>query len=137
VGRARLDRDALRALDSDRLLGGAARRAAFNLDVARLEGELAGALRGVASDLGLAELTLAGLAARAPQGGAALSRSLGAIGAAAGELARLDAVNRTLATRALACVQGHLSALRPAPAAYDRRGGRAPTSAEPAFSSKA
>jgi len=125
VERAQREREVLRTLDSDRLFAGAAARAGFNAEVARLETALAGALARAASALGLSEVTLHRLATRAPDGAAELARVLGDIRSLAGALAELDRLNLMLAGRALACVQGYLTALNPTPTAYDRRGLRA------------
>ncbi len=124
VERARLERTALRSLDSDRIFTGAACRAAFNADVAQLESRLADALAQAAGRFGLSEVSLARLAERAPGETAALSRALGDVRALAAALAELDRLNLILAGRALACVQSYLTALQPAPTAYDRRGAR-------------
>ncbi len=124
VERAQREREVLRTLDSDRLFAGAAARAAFNAEVARLESALAAALSRAAGAMGLSEVTLQRLALRAPQGAAELSKTLADIRALAGSLAELDRLNLLLAGRALACVQGYLTALNPAPSAYDRRGAR-------------
>lgn len=139
VERAQREREVLRTLDSDRLFSGAAARAAFNAEVARLETALAGALARAAGALGLSEVSLPRLSAAAPAGAAELARLLADIRALAGALAELDRLNLMLAGRALACVQGYLTALNPAPAAYDRRGLRAasaPVTALTAHSTK-
>lgn len=134
VDRARTERQALKSLDSDRIYAGAAARSSFNAAVAELESRLAGALAraaGVdpaASRSGQAEpkdqVTLERLAARAPGETASLSRVLADVRALAGALAELDRLNLLLAGRAMACVQAYLTALQPAPTAYDRRGAR-------------
>lgn len=139
VERAQREREVLRTLDSDRLFSGAAARAAFNAEVARLETALAGALSRAAGALGLSEVSLPRLTMASPQGAAELARLLADIRALAGALAELDRLNLMLAGRALACVQGYLTALNPAPAAYDRRGLRAasaPVTALTAHSTK-
>ena len=122
VERAQREREVLRTLDSDRLFAGAAARAGFNAEVARLETALASALSRAAGALGLSEVTLQRLAVRAPAGAAELAGVLADIRALAGALAELDRLNLMLAGRALACVQGYLTALNPPPSAYDRRG---------------
>jgi len=127
VERARREREALRTLDSDRIFAGAAARAAFNGHVADLQERLAKALARAAGALGAPEVTLARLAERAPAETAALSRTLADVRALAGALAELDRLNLMLAGRALACVQGYLTALQPPAAAYDRRGARTGT----------
>jgi hypothetical protein len=125
VDRARAEREVLRTLDPDRIFAGAAARAAFNAQVADLEGKLASALSRTAGALGATEVTLALLAEQSPAEAAALSRALSDVRALAAALAELDRLNLHLAGRALACVQSYLTALQPAPAAYDRRGVRA------------
>jgi hypothetical protein len=137
VERARHEREVLRTLDSDRLFAGASARAAFNAEVAALEQRLASALARAAGALGLSEVTLARLVIRVPEEAEALARVLADVRALAGALAELDRLNLLLAGRALACVQGYLTALAPAPSAYDRRGGRATVRAVAAVSSKA
>ncbi len=137
VERARYEREALRTLDSDRLFVSAAQRAAFNGEVSRLESALSEALGRAAAGLGLPEVTLESLAARAPVETAALEATFSAIRALAGSLAALDRLNLVLARRALSCVQGYLAAVDPSPAAYDRRGARAAVFSRPVFSNKA
>lgn len=125
VERAQREREVLRTLDSDRLFAGAAARAGFNAEVARLETALAAALTKAAGALGLSDVSLQRLSLKAPAAAAELSRILADIRALAGALAELDRLNLMLAGRALACVQGYLTALNPSPSAYDRRGARA------------
>ncbi len=138
VERARREREVLRTLDGDRLFASASARTAFNAEVAALESSLAGALARVAGALGLSEVTLQKLALRLPEGAARLSQALADIRSLAGALAELDRLNLMLAGKALACVQGYLTALDPQPAAYDRRGARPAASLKPltAHSSK-
>jgi len=132
VERARREREVLRTLDSDRLFASAAARAGFNAEVAGLESALAGALARAAGAMGLSEVTLHRLAIKAPLGAAQLAEVLADIRSLAGALAELDRLNLMLAGKALACVQGYLTALDPAPSAYDRRGVRAvPSSLKP------
>jgi hypothetical protein len=137
VERARRERELLRSLDSDRLFASAAARAGFNAEVAHLESTLAAALGRAAGSLGLTEVTLSRLTALAPAEAARLSAALADIRALAGALAELDRLNLILAGRALACVQGYLTALNPTPSAYDRRGARASGPNLSAISSKA
>ncbi len=137
VARARAEREVLRSLDPDRIFTRAAERAAFNAEIAHLEVQLADALRQAAGELGLERFTLTRLALRAPGPAAHLGRVLDEVRSLGQELRDLDALNAALASRALACVQGYLTALRPSPAAYDRRGARATAPAQAAFSSKA
>ncbi|HET6412290.1 MAG TPA: flagellar export chaperone FlgN [Anaeromyxobacter sp.] len=125
VERSRTERETLRSLDSDRIFAGVAARAAFNAEVAELEGRLSGSLARAAGRIGAPEATLARLAERVPAETSALSRVLADVKALAGALAELDRLNLMLAGRALACVQSYLTALHPPLAAYDRRGVRA------------
>jgi hypothetical protein len=125
VERARREREVLRTLDSDLLFASASARAGFNTEVARLETALASALTRAAEQLGLTEVTLHRLSLKAPAEAAELSRRLADVRSLAGALAELDRLNLMLAGRAMACVQGYLTALNPQPAAYDRRGARA------------
>ncbi|ABC81119.1 hypothetical protein [Anaeromyxobacter dehalogenans] len=128
VDRAAAVPAALRALDAGRIFDGATARAGFNAQVAALQARLAAALARVAPGDG--EATLAGLRARAPGPADALAASLAEVRALAALLAERDRLNLAMATRARACVRGYLAALRPHPAAYDRRG--APAAARPA-----
>ena len=140
VERAQHEREILRSLDADRLFAGASARESFNAEVARLETALAAALKRTADAFGLDEVTIQRLARIAPADTARLGRVLDEIRAQAGALAQLDRLNVMLAGRAMACVQGYLTALNPAPAAYDRRGGRMAgplTAARAVHSSKA
>lgn len=125
VEEARGERRLLRTLDSAALLARATARAAFLAESQGLERELAAHLARAAGALGLATLTLDGLAAAAPAEGGALARTLGEVRALAGALHEIDALNRALAGRALACVRGYVDAVAPTPRAYDRRGHRA------------
>src|SRR5512142_2666559 len=99
VERSRNERQSLKSLDSDQIFAGAAARSSFNASVADLESRLAGALARAAGRIGATEVTLERLAERAR-------------------------LNLLLAGRAMACVQAYLTALQPAPTAYDRRGAR-------------
>jgi hypothetical protein len=135
VERARVEREVLRTLDAQAVFASAARRSAFNTEVARLGEELSGALRACAAELG-GELSMARLAARFPAEAEDLRRAVAEIRGHAATLARLDQLNRMIAGRALAFVNGYLGVLRPAPSAYDRRGARAAHAAAGGFSSK-
>ena len=121
--RARREREALRALDSESLQAYAAARSIFNATAARLERELARALGAPGAK---------GATRAAP-----LSRELADLRALAAALAEFDRLNMRLAQRALACVGGYLGALFPAPSAYNRRGLRAPQGPALGYSSKA
>lgn len=122
VERARGDRELLRAMDAEPLLESAARRLEFNALSAQLERRIAAELEEAAREHSVAEVTLAAFAAAAPEGAAALSQTLGEIRALAAALVEADALNRSMAERALACVRGYLTALALLPKAYDRRG---------------
>ena len=137
VERARAEPAALRSLDAEAVFASATRRATFNGEVARIEEALAGALAACAASLGHGAVSLPRLAPHAPAQAAALGRILDEIRGHAGAVAELDAQNRSLAARALACVRGYLAALRPPTSSYDRRGGRPSAPAEPSFRSKA
>ncbi|HET9597701.1 MAG TPA: flagellar export chaperone FlgN [Anaeromyxobacteraceae bacterium] len=136
VESARHERQLLRALDTKGLFSRAAQRSGFLAEVARLEQELAAALGRAARALGVGEVTLEALRARAPGPGGALARTLSEVRALAGALKEIDALNLQLAGRALACVRGYVDALQPTPRAYDRRGGRAAAPALAMVSSK-
>lgn len=125
VGRARQERELLRALDTAGLFARATERAAFLGEVARLERQLAVTLARAAGALALPEVTLALLAERAPGPGAALRAVLSEVRSLAGALQEIDRLNARLAERALVCVRGYVDVLQPRPAAYDRRGARA------------
>ncbi|BDG08011.1 flagellar export chaperone FlgN [Anaeromyxobacter paludicola] len=124
IERARGERELMRSLDADGLFARAAARSAFNGEVGRIEGELARSLSLAAGALGAPEVTLERLRERAPAETERLSTTLGEIRALAEALGEIDALNRTLCERALTCVRGYVRAVRPAPAAYDRRGAR-------------
>src|SRR4029453_17313406 len=76
VAAARDERGLLRTLDAERLFARAAQRAAFNVEVARLEGELERELRGAGHDLGVKEVSLAALRHRKPLAGGELAHVL-------------------------------------------------------------
>ncbi len=135
VERARTERAVLRTLDAEAVFASAARRTAFNAEIARLGEELSEALRTCGGALGEAP-SLERLAARFPAEAAALRRVVAEIRGHAATLAGLDQVNRTLAARALSYVNGYLGMLRPVPAAYDRRGARASLQRSGGYSSK-
>ncbi|HVP68878.1 MAG TPA: flagellar export chaperone FlgN [Anaeromyxobacteraceae bacterium] len=126
----------LRALDAPALMRRATARAEFNQRIERLDGTLKRTLAATAAKLGLAEVTIAGLAARDPAGARALSRSLAEIRALASAMAELDRLNQFLAQRALRVVRGYVEALAPAPRAYDRMGQRATASQRAVLSTR-
>jgi hypothetical protein len=121
---ARGERRLLRTLDSAALFARAQSRAAFLAETQRVERELADGLVVAARALGIQEVTLQRLEAAAPRDGGALARALSEVRALAGALQEIDALNRSLAERALSCVRGYVDAVAPAPQAYDRRGAR-------------
>lgn len=136
VARAQGERVLLRKFDVEGLLARATLRGEFNAQVVNLEQTLADDLREAGRDLGLHEVTLGTLAARAPVQTAALSEVLGEVRALAGALTELDELNRRLAQRATACVRGYLSAVTGDPKGYDRHGS-APAVAGSTFSGRA
>jgi FlgN protein len=136
VESARRERQLLRALDAHGLFARAAQRTQFLAEVGRLERELAAALASAATALGLSEVTLDALRARAPGPGERLAHVLSELRALAGALQEVDRLNLQLAGRALACVRGYVEAVQPAPRAYDRRGTRSATPALAMVSSK-
>ena len=119
---ARGQRILIRNIDVAALNARAATRAAFNKRTAELQLRLAGQLRAVADDAGLAEVTLAGLEAHLPIEGQRLADSFANIRALATALCELDALNQALGQRALSYVKAHLAVLCPRPVSYDRRG---------------
>ncbi len=136
VESARRERHLLRALDASGLFARAAQRSQFLAEVARLERELAASLSRGASALGLSEVTLDALCARAPASGERLASTLSEVRSLAGALQEIDRLNLQLAGRALACVRGYVEAVQPAPRAYDRRGTRPAVPALAMVSSK-
>ncbi len=136
IEQAREERQLFRRMEARRLFERATSRATFSAEVARLERAMALALSHVAQRLGLAEISLADLAQRAPAEAAPFSRTLGDIRALVSALRELDQLNLFLAGRALTCVRGYVNALSPAPAAYDRRGTRATAAAAAVVSNK-
>lgn len=122
VGRAREQRLLIRKMDSDRLFVNAQARADFNVNLARLETALAEHLAAAAQALGLREVTIEGFRTRAPAETRRLADVFAQVRALAAALQELDALNRLLASRALACVRGYVNALTAPPTAYDRRG---------------
>ena len=137
VERARHEREVIRTLNGERLFAGASARSAFNKEVGALEKRLGTELSHVAEKLGLAEASLTRLRLRLPDEAEAFCRVLSEVRALAGALCEIDRLNLTLAGRALACVQGYLTAMAPPTSAYNRYGGRLATRSIGAFSSKA
>jgi hypothetical protein len=122
VGRAREQRLLIRKLESDKLFQRAQQRAAFNVALTQLEGELAGEFRELGRALGLTEVNLEVLRVRLPNEARKLTDSFAQVRALAAALQELDALNRHLAARALSCVRGYVNALVGPANAYDRRG---------------
>lgn len=134
--RARGERQLLRALDANGLLARAAQRNAFLAEAARLERELATSIGRAVGIVGPAEGTVEALRQLAPVSGEELARNVSDIRSLAGALREIDGLNLELARRAVACVNGYLEAMDPAPRAYDRRGARAGTRPVSLVSSK-
>ena len=122
VARAREQRLLIRKLDSDKLFQRAQLRAEFNVTLAGLEGELASELAAAARTLGLPAVTIDSLRTQLPVEAKRLGESFAQVRALAAALQELDALNRQLANRALACVRGYVNALVGPANAYDRRG---------------
>jgi hypothetical protein len=122
VVRARKQRMLIRNLDADGLFKSAQARAGFNARLATLETDLAEELRHAALAAGLGTLTLESVRCLPPPAGAMLADGLGEVQALGSALHELDALNRILSERALACVRGYLDAVAPKSSAYDRRG---------------
>ena len=122
VERARSQREHLRTLNAPALFQSAENRAEFNETAATLQHQLASQLAAVARERSLAQVSLEALARFAPSEAAALSRAFAEIRSLAAALAEIDLLNRSIAERALACVESYLQALTLAPQAYDRRG---------------
>lgn len=137
VERAAVEPAALRTLDAEAVFAGATRRDAFNSEVARVEEDLARALASAAASVGHGEVSLRRLAPHAPAQAAALAQAIDELRGHAATIARLDAVNRALASRALSFVRSYLAVLRPPVSGYDRRGARPALRSEPSFRSKA
>ena len=129
VAASQNQRKLIGALDADALIARAARRAEFNLRLATLHQSLASALRAGGDAMGLGEVTLAALAARAPLEARRLGRAFAALRTLGEALRRLDLLNHLLAERALVSVRSYLGALAPTPVAYDRRGAATSTTA--------
>jgi hypothetical protein len=122
VGRAREQRLLIRKLDADTLFKRAQARAEFNVALGQCEADLATELAAAGAKLGLAEVSIDSLRARIPQEARKLADSFAQVRALAAALQELDALNRHLAGRALACVRGYVNALTGPANAYDRRG---------------
>jgi hypothetical protein len=123
---ARDERVLIRNMDIDGLFARAAKRSDFNIRTAGLQQRLAVELGEVAQGFGMTEVTLDGLATRAPELGQRMSAVLAEVRALAAALAELDGLNKVLGQRALSYVRAHLAVLSPRPSAYDRRGGSSP-----------
>ncbi len=125
VERAREQRILIRTMNADALFLRAQARADFNVKLAEMERDLALALDAAGGALGLREITLEALRARAPGDGESLTATFAEVRALAGALHELDTLNRELAERALGFVRGYVNAVAGPPAAYDRRGAAA------------
>lgn len=135
---ARGERHLLKRLDTHGLFERAEARGRFLASAARLERELAAALARAAGALGLTEVTLARLEAAAPEGARRLGEVLAEVRSLAGALRELDALNASLARRALRCVRGYVDALAPSPRFYERLGARSasPSTADATVSTR-
>jgi hypothetical protein len=122
VERARGERHHLSTLDFTSLFRDAETRAEFNATAARLQHDLASCLTAVATQRGLSQLTLEHLAAISPRNAAVLSRLFAEIRSLAAALSEIDQLNRSIAERALSCVESYLQTVSFTPQAYDRRG---------------
>lgn len=122
VARAQTQRVLIKNFDAEALLDRAAQRTRFNQQVKFLQQELANALRSVAAEFGLTEVTIDSLTQVSAEPAGRLSATLGEIRALAGTLRELDTLNRHLAQRANAMVKGYLGALTGASSSYNQRG---------------
>ena len=122
IERTRTARRALARLDSGVLFAHAAAREEFHAKMAGLQSELALALEKVGEALEISEVTLASITEKAPEHGARLAAVFGQIRRFAQELEELNRIHRELLEKGLACVNAYLAAMRPPPAAYDKRG---------------
>jgi len=119
---ARGERVLIRNMDVSGLNERAVKRAEFNQRTANLQLRLAEQLRDVADQVGLPEVTLAGIQQHLPKQGQKLSKTFAEVRALATALTELDSLNRALGQRALSYVKAHLAVLCPRPVSYDRRG---------------
>jgi hypothetical protein len=121
----------LRRLDVPNLLARAATRGAFLAEADRTGTFLAGQLEAAAPSLRPGAVTLDALRGLGSRDASRLADLLAEIRGLSATLAELDRLNAALASRALASVRAYVQALAPAPAAYDRSGGRASAAASP------
>jgi hypothetical protein len=121
VERSGRQRGLLATLQTDALLGEAARRESFNVAVPALEKEVSEAVHENARSIG-AIPSLRALTARGVPGAKELAGIIEQVSMQAASLRRLDALNRGIAERALSVVGAYSRALNPRTAAYDRRG---------------
>jgi hypothetical protein len=127
VPRAREERVLVRNMDVDGLLQRATLRSDFNQATAELQRTLAVELGEVGRAFALDEVSIPRMRQVAPGAADRLAAVLAEVRALAAALAELDALNRVLGQRTLSYVKAHLAVLSPKPAAYDKRGGTAPT----------
>jgi hypothetical protein len=113
---------ALARLDGEGILNFVSARTTFIDDVGVLENELAAHLSRAGRQLGLAEITLSTLSAKAPEQAETLARAFSVIRELSHELKLHEQVHRQLLEKGLGIVNGYLAALRPAGTSYDRRG---------------
>jgi hypothetical protein len=122
VARAQTQRVLIKNFDSEALLERAALRTRFNRQVKFLQQELAHALKDVADEYGLSEVSIESLTQVTAEPAGRLAETLGEIRALAGTLRELDTLNRHLALRANAMVKGYLGSLTGSSAIYNHRG---------------
>jgi len=123
----------VRDMDIQGLFERARQRSAFNAQLAQLESELAQALQGWGTRVGLAQVTLSELRRVSDPEAAQLEHHLAEVRVLTEALREVDAVNRKLSERALGRVRRVLGAMVPQTVAYDRRGAHQPL--EPACTS--
>jgi hypothetical protein len=113
---------ALARLDGEGILNFVSARTTFIDDVGLLQNNLALHLAKAGRQLGVGEVTLGTLSAKAPEQAEELARAFSLIRELSHELKLHEQVHRQLLEKGLAIVNGYLSALRPAGSSYDRRG---------------
>lgn len=134
IERTRRAQGVLARLNAEQLFAYASGRDAFHAQTAALEARLAQALSSAGKRLGLAEVTMPALAARAPADTHALAEAFADIRKRAALLDELNKLHRELLERSLACVSAYLNLLQPRVKAYDRRGAAGPASEGSSFS---
>jgi hypothetical protein len=122
IHRGRQLGSALSRLDGEGILSFVSARTTFIDDAGSMQNELAAHLARAGRQLGLTEVTLVTLSAKAPDQAEALARAFSLIRELSQELKLNEQVHRQLLEKGLAIVNGYLSAVRPAGSSYDRRG---------------